>query len=189
VAAAGPCGSQPRLGTLATDQVTLELGQCGEDVEHKLAARGGGVDRLPQAPEPNTTVSKRGDSVDQVTQRAAEPVELPHHQGIAGVELVQDAVQLGAGGQRAGGAAGLVGEHAVAAGVPGRVDLEVEVLLGGRDAGVAQRGATRELGSGWRDDGFPRSVAGSARCATSRSARTICLRLTPSTAPIVRLGR
>jgi hypothetical protein len=100
---------------------------------------GGGVDLLLQAAEPDSPVGERGDGVDQVTQRAAEPVELPDHQGVAGAELVQDAVQLRAGGQRASGAAGFVSEDAVAAGVSERVDLEVEVLLGGGDAGVTQR--------------------------------------------------
>jgi hypothetical protein len=95
MAPAGPRGGKARPGPL-TDQVALELGQCGEDVEHELATRDSGIDRLLQAAEPDTTVGERGDGVDQVAQRAAEPVELPHHQGVAGAELVQDAVPLGA---------------------------------------------------------------------------------------------
>ncbi len=103
-------------------------------MEHQLAAGGGGVDRLLEAAEANPLVGEGSDGVDQVPQGAAEPVELPHHQGVAGAELVQDAVQLRAGGQRAGGAAGVVGEDAVAAGRGEGVDLEVEVLLGGGHA-------------------------------------------------------
>jgi hypothetical protein len=100
MAAAGPRGGKTGLGALA-DQVTLELGQRGEDVEHRLAASGGGVNRLLQAAEPGTPVGERGDSVHQVTQRAAEPVKLSDHQGVAGAELVMDAIQLGAGGAQA----------------------------------------------------------------------------------------
>jgi hypothetical protein len=98
-AAAGPRGGKTGLGALA-DQVTLELGQRGEDVEHRLAASGGGVNRLLQAAEPGTPVGERGDSVHQVTQRAAEPVKLSDHQGVAGAELVTDAIQLGAAARR-----------------------------------------------------------------------------------------
>jgi hypothetical protein len=36
--------------------------------EDELAARGGGVDRFLEAAEPDATVSKPGDGVDQVAQ-------------------------------------------------------------------------------------------------------------------------
>lgn len=93
---------------------------------------GGGVDLLSQAAEPDPPFGEAGDGVDQVAQGAAEPVELPDHQGVAGAELVEDGGELGAVGA---GAAGAVGEHAVAAGLGERVDLEVGVLVGGGDAG------------------------------------------------------
>ena len=48
------------------DQVAFELGQGREDVEHQLAARGGGVDRLLEAAEPDFAVGQAGDGVDQV---------------------------------------------------------------------------------------------------------------------------
>jgi hypothetical protein len=80
------CG-QPGAGAFA-DQVALELGQGGEDVEDKLAARRGGVDRLLQAPEPDAALSQAGDGVDQLPKGAAEPVELPDDQGVAGAQQV-----------------------------------------------------------------------------------------------------
>jgi hypothetical protein len=43
---------QPGDRALA-DQVAFELGQGGEDVEDELAARGGGIDRLLEAAEPD----------------------------------------------------------------------------------------------------------------------------------------
>jgi hypothetical protein len=58
-------------------------------VEDQLAARGGGVDLLLQA-APDPTLGQPGDGVDQVAQGAAEPVELPDDQGVAGAQLVQD---------------------------------------------------------------------------------------------------
>jgi hypothetical protein len=59
VAAAGPSGGQPRGRALA-DEVAFELGQGGEDVEDELAAGGGGVDRLLQAPEPDAALGEAG---------------------------------------------------------------------------------------------------------------------------------
>jgi hypothetical protein len=74
----GECG-----GAFA-DEVAFELGQSGEDMEHQFAARGGGVDRLLEAAEPDPTLSQPGDGVDQMPQGAAEAVELPDGQGVAG---------------------------------------------------------------------------------------------------------
>ena len=65
MAAAGSGGGQSGAGAFA-DQVAFELGQGGEDVEHELASRGGGVDRLLQAAEPDAAFSQAGDGVDQV---------------------------------------------------------------------------------------------------------------------------
>ena len=93
-AAAGPGGGQAGAGAV-TDEVTLELGQRGEDVEDQLAAGGGGVDLLLQAAEPDPVVGQAGDGVDQVAQGAAEPVQLPDDQGVAGAELVQGLLEGG----------------------------------------------------------------------------------------------
>jgi hypothetical protein len=92
VAATCPGGGQPGGRALA-DQVAFELGQGGEDVEDKLAAGSGGVDRLLEAAEPDAAVGT--------------------------------------------GAAGGLGEHPIAAGPLQGVDLEVWLLVGGGDAGIA----------------------------------------------------
>jgi hypothetical protein len=65
VAAPGPSGSQSGSGAFA-DEVAFELGQGREDVEDELAAGGGGVDRLLEAAEPNPTLGKLSNGVDQV---------------------------------------------------------------------------------------------------------------------------
>ena len=65
-----------------------------------------------------------------------EAIELPDDQGVAGPELVED---LGEDGPVGAGAAGGLGEDSVAAGSGEGVDLDVEVLVGGRDAGVAKQ--------------------------------------------------
>jgi hypothetical protein len=152
-AAAGSSGRQPGAGALP-DQVAFELGQGGEDVEDELAARGGGVDLLLQAAEPDLMLGHAGDGVEQVAQGPGEPVELPDDQGVAGAELVQDLLEDRAVGA---GAAGGLGEHPVAAGAVQGVDLEVRLLVGGGDAGVAEQVAhtddgRRTLGQGWLCD-------------------------------------
>jgi hypothetical protein len=135
VAAAGPGRSQASAGAFA-DQVAFELGQGGEDVEDKLAAGGGGVNRLLETSEPDAAVSESGDGVNQMAQGPAQSVEFPDDQGVAGAQLVQDLLEGGAVGA---GAAGGLGEHPVAASVLQGVDLELGVLVGGGDAGIAEQ--------------------------------------------------
>ena len=69
-------------------------------------------------------------------QGATESVQLPDHEGVAGPELVQDLLEAGTVGA---GAAGGLGEHPIAAGAVEGVDLEVWLLVGGGDAGVAEQ--------------------------------------------------
>jgi hypothetical protein len=71
-----------------------------------------------------------------VAQGAAEAVELPDDQGVARAQLVQD---LGEGGPVGVCATGGLGEDPVAAGPLEGVDLELGVLVGGGDPGVAKQ--------------------------------------------------
>src|SRR4030095_9689322 len=57
----------------------------------------GGGDRLLEAAEPDATLGQPGDRVDQMPEGAAEAVELPHDQGVAGAQLVQELGEDGAG--------------------------------------------------------------------------------------------
>ena len=104
-------------------------------MEDELATRGGGVDRLLQAAEPDATIGQAGDGVDQMPQGPTEPIQLPDDQGVAGAQLVQDLLKdwpVGAG------AAGRLSEHPVAAGGLQRVDLKLGLLVGGGDPGIAK---------------------------------------------------
>jgi hypothetical protein len=71
-----------------------------------------------------------------VAQGPAEPVQLPDDQGVAGAELLEELLE---GGPVGAGAAGGLGEDPVAAGALEGVDLEVWLLVGGGDAGVAEQ--------------------------------------------------
>jgi hypothetical protein len=57
------------------------------------------VDRLLQAAEPDPTLGQAGDGVDQMPQRPAEPIQLPHDQGVAGAQLVQQLLEGGRSGR------------------------------------------------------------------------------------------
>jgi hypothetical protein len=140
--APGPGRLQARLRSLA-DQVPLELRQGTEDVEDELAAAGGRVDRFPQAAEADLAPLEGGDRPDQVLERASQAIELPDDQGIARAEEGEGLRQAGA---IILGPAGHVGEGPLAAGLGEGVALQVEVLILGRDAGVADEHAAL----GWR---------------------------------------
>jgi hypothetical protein len=135
-AATGPGGGQASSGAFA-DQVALELGQGGKDVEDELATGSGGVDRLLEAAEPDATAGQAGEGIDQVPQGAAKAIEFPDDQGVARAQLVQDLLEDRA--VAAGAAAGGLGEHPVAAGRHEGVDLKLELLVGSGDAGVTEQ--------------------------------------------------
>jgi hypothetical protein len=111
-------------------------GQGGEHVKDELAPGGGGVDRLLQASEPDPAISQTSDRVDQMPQRPAEPIQLPHDEGVARTQLVEELLE---GGPVGAGAAGGLGEHPVAAGVLEGVDLELWLLVGGGDSSIAEQ--------------------------------------------------
>jgi hypothetical protein len=71
-----------------------------------------------------------------VAKGAAEPVEFPDDQGVPGTQLVQD---LDKDWPVGAGAAGGLGEDPVAAGPFQGVDLELGLLVGGRDTGIAEQ--------------------------------------------------
>ena len=72
------------------------MGKRAEDVEHQLPLRGRGVHLLSQAAERDVPRLEIRDRGQQVRQRAAEPVELPDHQAVAGPEKRQGLGQPGA---------------------------------------------------------------------------------------------
>ena len=102
-----PCPGrrQAGLGALA-DQVALELGQRAEHVEDALAAGRGCVGALLQRAEPDARTLEPCNRVDEVLERAPEPVEPPDDQRIAGPQVLQRGRQPGAVGAGAAGRGG-----------------------------------------------------------------------------------
>jgi hypothetical protein len=83
-----------RLRALA-DEDGLVLGHECEYPEYQLAVRGGGVDDpVGQRLDPDAARVQGGDDVDQVAQVAAEPVDLPDDQGVAGAQAGQACVPV-----------------------------------------------------------------------------------------------
>jgi len=74
----------------------------------------------------------------QILDGAAEPVELPDDEGVAGAQVVEGRGQAGAVGLPGGD---LLLEDAEASGGVQGVELELEVLLVGGDAGEADEGS------------------------------------------------
>ena len=91
--------------------------------------------RLGQRPQGDPAPVELTDHVDQVTQRATEAVQPPHHHGVAGAQLGQQLVQGGAVLQLPGC---LVHEDPVTPSCLQGVLLQVLVLLDGGDPGVAE---------------------------------------------------
>lgn len=78
----GSSRPQSRMRPLL-DQVALELRQRTKDMEDELAAGGGGIDLLGETFEANSPPLQLGDGLDQVLERAAQPIESPDDQGVA----------------------------------------------------------------------------------------------------------
>ncbi len=76
-------GRKAGLGPLA-DEVALELRQRPEDVEHQPPARSARVDALGEADQGDLALLQALHGLDEVAQAAAEPVQPPHDQAVAG---------------------------------------------------------------------------------------------------------
>jgi hypothetical protein len=85
----GSCRSQPGQSALA-NEVALKLGQRAEDMEDQLAARRGRIDVLLQATETNLATLELGGGIDQMTERASQPIEFPDHECVARPQLIEN---------------------------------------------------------------------------------------------------
>jgi hypothetical protein len=70
-------------------------------VEEQPAAGSGGVDRLVEYDQVDVAGGELAGELDQVAHRAADAVELGDDQLVAGAQVVQGAVELGAAGESA----------------------------------------------------------------------------------------
>ena len=80
------------VGALESE-FAFHLGQAGHHVEEESAAGGAGVNVVGQAFELDALFLELGHQVDQVLDAAAEAVEFPNDQGVAGAENFQSSSQ------------------------------------------------------------------------------------------------
>ena len=118
-------GGQAGLGALQ-GELAFHLGQAGPHVEEKATGGGAGVDVVGQTFKLDVLFLQLGHQVDQVLNAAAEAIEFPDDQGVAGAEGFQSPGQAGA---VAAAAAQLVFEDLLAAGLFEGLFLQVEVLV------------------------------------------------------------
>ncbi len=92
--ASPPSRCKSRLHSFS-GQGTLVLGKCPEDMEQKLSMRCVRVHAFRHRPERDAAVAQAGHDVKQVGQRAAETVEFPHDERVAGLQEVEAALEAG----------------------------------------------------------------------------------------------
>jgi len=117
----------PSDGSFAQN-VTLELRDGAKARIQHFASGGGRVDVFGQRSQCDVTVVERLGDLEKVTQRASEPIELPHDESVAGAQVDECAIHLW---PRAQCAAELVLEDSLATGGLKRVKLQAGRLFVG----------------------------------------------------------
>jgi hypothetical protein len=116
-------------------QRVLKLGDRADDLEEQPAHRRGGVDALVEHDEIHAAVLEQLGELDQVLERATEPIELGDYQLVAGpVRAQQRLVELGPSRQLS---RRLVDEDLVATDGCQRVALRFGMLIPRRDPPIA----------------------------------------------------
>ena len=87
-----PCGAKPRLNTLA-DQITLDLGQRGENGDGEPPMRRRGIDGIVQTLQPDASIHQYADQIQETPERSAQTVQLPDDQHIANPDITEQFVE------------------------------------------------------------------------------------------------
>lgn len=132
--AAGARGVEPRASAFA-NQPSFELREGRHHVKHERAAGGGGIDGFGQGRELDTAFAEVSDQVDKPTEGAAQAIEPPYDQRVAWLEPKERVVQTRAG--EAGSGDTLIRINVFATCALECIELKVEVLFAGGDAGIS----------------------------------------------------
>ena len=127
--------AQPGLRAFP-DQGALELGDGAEDLQGEAALRAGGVDRVAERAEPRPPGIERLDDLEQVGERAGQPVDADHDQDSPRPQRSRARFSSGRARSPPDPCSRMNGR---AAGRLQGVDLRIGRLLVGGDAGVADQ--------------------------------------------------
>ena len=133
------------------DESAFELCEGSEEVEDEPPAARISVDGLLQAPEAYAAGAEVLGPGDEVLERTAEAVEAPDDQGVSGPKVGERLRKV----RSLGGAARGVFEDPVATGFGERIAFEVEGLVVGGDAGVADQHRFVSRNSSWDRSTLP----------------------------------
>lgn len=117
------------------DQPALELRECAHDVKDETASGGRRVDLFGQRHKAHALFPKALDHANQMFKGATQPIQLPHNQDIAFFEFAQGDMQTGPRTIRTREA--MIFDNLTTASLSELLFLQIEVLVVGRDAGVA----------------------------------------------------
>lgn len=131
-------GSHDPLGLALAPQIGLEFGKHPEHVEECLAGGRRGIDGLLRCEEMGALHVEAIDDHLKVVQRASQPVDPGDNKRLAGMDEVQDGVELRTPIERRPALLFLANDLA-ARGLEGG-NLRGEVLVGGGGAGISDAG-------------------------------------------------
>jgi hypothetical protein len=120
---------------LLQNALAVVLGQRGEDGEHEFARRRGRVDAQVQGLEVDAALMEGIDQVNHVVAAATQAEEARHQHRVPRAQQPQQLIERRPLQAHAGD---FVLKDAVAPGLGEDVELGVQVLVNGRDAGVAE---------------------------------------------------
>ena len=133
-----PCALAAAIPAFAlSDQAPLELRHRAQHLQHENAAGAGGVDGIAERAEMRPARAQRLDDLQQVRQRAGQPVDPRDQQGVALPRGGEGMRELRAGARCP---TGMLLEDAAASGRFQPVALRAEVLISGRHTRVADQG-------------------------------------------------
>jgi hypothetical protein len=114
-------------------KVAFKLGKGAKDVKDELATAGGGVDLFGEALEADAALIQPSHQLDELGEGSAEAIEAPDHEGVTGADILEG---LGESGPVCFGTTRRIAEDLLALCCLQSIELQGEILIVGRDAGI-----------------------------------------------------
>ena len=143
LAATSLCRHQSGASTLL-DQIPLHLSQCRQGCKKEFADRRCGINVFAQRAQANTFVGQLLRQLDQLLCGPAQPIKSPDNQRVAWTAVVQACLQLWS---IKPGARNLVRKNLNAPSRSQRINLQRQLLIGGRYTGIPNQGRANQIAS------------------------------------------